>query len=440
MSHAIRIITSVKSPNGLPYEVNLGKNTILIGSNEAGKSAIAESLQLARTGSAYGLLYRDKPIKDGNLLSALMPKETDICVANAFLDNGENSIWELERGKRPTQTGPKGTTLSVAELHGVMAGNPETQGKFFWKQLCTEVSLGNLLGLIDDGLHESLVLVCPVMEGSVDLVEAITRLGKIQRSQTSVVKAGQIALESLGSFQDVSDAELVEVGKGLSRAHLRDILQVIYVDYREDPTLQASHVLRHLVKMLGGQDAVGRIPSTEDVQGEYAEVLLSKRLSRAASAARGGEKRARDLQVSLKKLKEALLDVLFSMVEAAAKNFSDTVSSFLPEGEKFIFEVHGRALLIGLRRNNEDHTALSGSTEARVLAAISAALGDENDLIVVDDRMWDSATLAKTMKVLEKAESQIILMTTVKPKGKRRSGWKYVEISRSPGEPLEISD
>mgnify|MGYP003647261064 CR=1 FL=1 len=440
MSHAIRIITTVKSPDGMPYEVNLGKNTILIGANEAGKSAIAESVQLARTGSAYGLLYRDKPIKDGSLLSALIPGESDTCVANAFLDTGENSVWELERGKRPTQTGPKGTTLSVAELHGIMAGNGETQGKFFWKQLCCRVPFGDLLGLIDSGLHEPLTLVCPIEDGSVDLVDALTRLGKIQRDQTSVVKAGQIALESLGSFQDASDAEMLEVGKGLSRAHLRDILQVIYVDYREDPTLQASHVLRHLVEMLGGQDAVGRIPSTEEVQGEYAEVLLSKRLSRAASAARGGGTRARDLQTSLKKLKEALLDVLFTMVEAAAKNFSDTVSSFLPKGENFIFEIRGRALLIGLRRNNEDHIALSGSTEARVLAAISATLGDENDLIVVDDRMWDSATLAKTMGVLEKAESQIILMTTVKPKGKKRSGWKYVEVSRCPGEPLEISD
>ena len=268
MSHVVRITSTVKSPDSLPYNVDLGKNTVLIGDNEAGKSAIAESIQLARVGSAFGLLYRDKPIKDGSLLSSLIPHGSSSCSVDAELSDGETCFWELEKGKRPKREGPEGAALSVAELHAVMAGNSETKAKFFWEKLCESVPVGDLLSEIPS-----------------DLQEVLSRLGKIQRNQTSVVKAGQIALESLGSFKSVSDEELIGVGKGLSRAHLRDLVQMIYLDYRADPTLQAKHVLRHLIAHLGGETAIKRIPPTEEVQGEMSEVLLSKRLSRAASAA-----------------------------------------------------------------------------------------------------------------------------------------------------------
>tara|TARA_R100001082_G_scaffold110514_1_gene90646 strand:- start:1825 stop:3129 length:1305 start_codon:yes stop_codon:yes gene_type:complete len=431
----------VKSPDSLPYNVDLGKNTVLIGDNEAGKSAIAESIQLARVGSAFGLLYRDKPIKDGSLLSSLIPHGSSSCSVDAELSDGETCFWELEKGKRPKREGPEGAALSVAELHAVMAGNPETKAKFFWEKLCESVPVGDLLSEIPSDLQEALILVLPGMEGSVSLVEVLTRLGKIQRNQSSVVKAGQIALESLGSFKSVSDEEVKGIGKGLSRAHLRDLVQMIYIDYRSDPTLQAKHVLRHLIDYLGGEEAIKRIPPTEEVQGEMSEVLLSKRLSRAASAARNGEVRAKSLQDSLKKLKGEILRVMFDMLDRASDEFIELVSSFLPKPEKLHFDPTSPTFEIGLWRGEGGpvDVALSGSTEARVLAAIASALGDENDLIVVDDRMWDADTLSKTMKVLEKAKPQVILMTTIRPKGKKKANWKYVQISRTVGEPLEIT-
>jgi hypothetical protein len=438
MSHVVEIISTVKSPDGMPYTVNLGKNTVLIGDNEAGKSAIAESLQLARTGSAYGLLYRDKPIKDGSLLSALIPHDANSCTVTASLSDGENSFWELERGKRPKRGGPEGSTLSVAELHAIMAGNDETKAKFFWNKLCEPILLGDLLGKLPKELHEPLVLILPTMEGSINLVDILTRLGKVQRDQNTVVKAAQIALESLGSFQDVSDEEVRGVGKGLSRAFLRDLVQMIYLDYRANPALQAQHILRHLVDYLGGETAINRIPPTEEVQAEMSEVLLSKRLTRASSAAWNGEKKAKELQSSLKSLKRELFQILFEMLDSVVDEFIELVSSFLPKGETLVFAPDEASFEIGLAREVVD-IALSGSTEARVLAAIAGALGDENDLIIVDDRMWDAATLSKTMKVLEKAKPQIVLMTTIRPKGKKRSGWKYIEISRTTGEPLEIT-
>ena len=53
--------------------------------------------------------------------------------------------------------------------------------------------------------------------------------------------------------------------------------------------------------------------------------------------------------------------------------------------------------------------------------------------------MWDIETLTKTMAVLEKADAQVVLMTTLRPKGRKKPNWTYVEISRTPGQPLEVT-
>ena len=139
MSNVVtQIQTNIKSPDGGDYTVNIGKHTLLIGNNESGKSAIAEALQLAQTGSAYGLLYRDKSIKDGKLLSALIPPSQNEAVAVARFDNGSIRRWVLERGKRPKSSGANEgqSALAIAELHSVMSGSTETKVKFFWEVLC----------------------------------------------------------------------------------------------------------------------------------------------------------------------------------------------------------------------------------------------------------------------------------------------------------------
>ena len=66
---------------------------------------------------------------------------------------------------------------------------------------------------------------------------------------------------------------------------------------------------------------------------------------------------------------------------------------------------------------------------------MGASLSDDNPaVIILDDRMWDTATLAKTMEKLEKAPCQIILMTTTSPRGRKRSAWNYIEVSRNNSE------
>ena len=446
MSYIERITSNVKSPDGDGYSVDLGKYTILVGDNEAGKSAIAESVQLARTGSAYGLLYRDKPVRDGSLLVALMPEESGECFARGEVGGEYLYSWNLKRGKRPTHVVRNGIekeprdTLTVAQLHGVVAGSAETQVKFFWDRLCTPITGPDLLQLIPKELQEALVLVCPMDGKPVSLVAVLEKIGKYQRDQASTAKAALIALESLGSVEAVTDAELKGVWDSLNRAMLRDVVKTVYAEYKADPTLQAGPVLNRLVEMLGGKEAVQRIEPTEDVMATIASTLLNQRLTRAAVAAKNGEVRAIGLRDSLKSLKEVVLGLMFAGLDRA-DGFIERISAFLPKGEDLYFSVDAaeRKLSIGLRREGGTYTALSGSTEARVLAALCAGLAEDHDLIVVDDRMWDAATLKKTLEVLEKAPCQVLVMSTIKPKGRKRSAWKYVGVSRTEGESLAIS-
>jgi hypothetical protein len=48
-------------------------------------------------------------------------------------------------------------------------------------------------------------------------------------------------------------------------------------------------------------------------------------------------------------------------------------------------------------------------------------------LLVVEDRAWDAATLASVMRALNKFDGQIIIQSTVKPKGRMPKGWDIVE-------------
>ena len=447
MSFIEQLTTNIKSPDGEDYTVTLGKNTVLIGDNEAGKSAIAEAAELARTGAAFGLLYRDKPVKGGDLLSALIPPGEEKAYAVASLDDGQECSWTLQDGKRPVRTGPNGVGLSVAELHAVLAGSEETKAKFFWHRLCEPKNKEHLKTTrVDEDLHGILDQNSEPDSDLVDLSVLLTKIGAARREQSAAVKASVIALESLGSIREVTDDEVAGLWDSLERAHARDLLRALYLTNKHDPATRAPNTLRHLVEQLGGQEAVQRIPETQKVKETIGEVILQRRLLRVGTVAKRGEKAAKNQSALLKDLHEQILEIMQRDIHLGCAKFQKKASSYLPKGESLHFAVDEDKLIIGLRKGMTAtdfgilHTALSGSTEARVIAAMAAALADEeNALLVVDDRMWDAATLAQTMAALEKAPCQVLIMSTMKPRGRARGAWTYINLAREEGQPLEIA-
>ena len=62
------------------------------------------------------------------------------------------------------------------------------------------------------------------------------------------------------------------------------------------------------------------------------------------------------------------------------------------------------------------------------IVSLRAQGADYPAIIILDDRMWDMKTLAKTMAALENIDCQVIIMSTSRPKGKPRKEWTYVEV------------
>ena len=110
-----------------------------------------------------------------------------------------------------------------------------------------------------------------------------------------------------------------------------------------------------------------------------------------------------------------------------------TAEACLPEGERLVVDLlNGR---VGLAWDGAPIFTLSGSQEARALVALAAAMAEMANtednglaLLIVEDRMWDSVQLASMMRALTNSESQILITSTIKPKGKTPKGWTLVEV------------
>ncbi len=122
-------------------------------------------------------------------------------------------------------------------------------------------------------------------------------------------------------------------------------------------------------------------------------------------------------------------------LEAAGKNlldrrkaeFEQSVNKFLPVGDQFSVDLDSAR--IGLLRDGQVHSALSGAEWSRVLLALAVSQAEPNTICVLapEDRAWDPVTLEKVMTALSNSNNvQILLMSTIKPKP--MEGWTLVEV------------
>ena len=126
----VRVTSNIKSPDGQAWSYDLGKLNLLVGLNESGKSAIAVAVQLAVSGSAYGLFFRNGDVKSGSQLGNLATSDR-LVFAEVEYENGSVSRWEMEPGKRPRRTGETTTVLPIAQLRGALSGSAVRARKFF---------------------------------------------------------------------------------------------------------------------------------------------------------------------------------------------------------------------------------------------------------------------------------------------------------------------
>lgn len=104
------------------------------------------------------------------------------------------------------------------------------------------------------------------------------------------------------------------------------------------------------------------------------------------------------------------------------KAYEDTVTKWLPEGDIFVLDLDaGRVGLTHVLSPNDVYTSLSGAELSRVLLAVlsaeTEARGSTPSILEPEDRGWDPATLSDVMTALTDSPDQVVLMSTVPPKG-----------------------
>jgi|TARA_R100000084_G_scaffold46602_1_gene19252 ABC-type cobalamin/Fe3+-siderophores transport system ATPase subunit len=438
MSFVKTITTNIKSRDGQSKTFELGKHTLLVGPNESGKSAIAEAVQLALTGSAFGLLYRNKPIKAGNQLEVLRPDGAEVVYSQATLDTGESAEWILESGKRPKRNGAEGYAIPMNDLRAVLAGSDQSIRAFFYDHMVQKTDRDDIRNYLSDTIKDTFDEYV-YDEDSLSLTKVIAGVGKQKREESAKVKAAKQMLEQMDASY-IDDNTISALWLQLAESQRLERLKEMYKAYREDgEETRVLDKIKASLASIGSKEKIQEMISPEDARKNLEDAYLKMGKYKACLGLKNTVDWGESVIDRLNKLEKALIDVVPAVMKdnLVWENYADTVNDFLPKGDEFTVVDNGTVKL-GLRRPNGLHVALSGSTEARTLAAMSAALIKNEDsnvdklsIIVVDDRMWDTATLAKTMKELEAVDCQVIMMSTQKPRGRAREAWTYIDLEKS---------
>jgi len=445
MSWVKEITTNIKSPDGNSRTYELGKYTLLVGPNESGKSAIAEAVQLALTGSAFGMLYRNKPIKAGNQLSVLKPEGTEVVYSQAVLDDGGTAEWTLEEGKRPVRKGIEGYALPMNDIRSVMAGSDSTIRSFFYDHMIGESLAEDVQAQLPESLWGDFD-ACVGRSESISVTKLIASLGKQKREESAKMKAASSILQYMNPTA-VSESHISTLWLQLAEAQRLERLKEMYRTYRAEggggeASNRALSKIKASLSAIGSKDKIQNMIGSEEAREKLEEAYRERGSYQAALGMKVlVDKCETDIE-NISKMEKALQAAIGRLLteKNVWSTYAAKVNMFLPNKDQFKVIDNG-SVTMGLARENGLHIALSGSTEARTLAAMSAAFvaskrgrGQEEEnypaVIVVDDRMWDTATLAKTMKGLEKVDCQVIVMTTQRPRGRQREAWTYVELEK----------
>jgi len=140
-----------------------------------------------------------------------------------------------------------------------------------------------------------------------------------------------------------------------------------------------------------------------------------------------------DKQIRTLELVQQTADSLrVELMRAASSRLEDAVSVYMPAGMRFAVHEQDPHIMIGFRNaQGIFRAAASGAEEAALLLAIAAfraSYSAQGQIIVAPERQWSPDHLAATMKALESAPCQVIIVSTVMPAGKiARSVWSVID-------------
>jgi hypothetical protein len=420
------IKTNIKS--GSDELIVVGPKTLLHGPNESGKSTVVEAIQLALTGGVYGVLFKDKTVKSGAQLCGLGSGDL---YAEVETDSGSIARWDLSPGKKPKQSGEIGQVFPVAELHDVLRGSPATARKFFFRIFGEAISGDTLEASFPKSsydlsipLGELLPDLGPTLYSPDDILRALAKAGSEKRAAKSECTVAKKMLSTFSRAEKIDPKRLTE-----SWGELVDGVRFEWAKKLFKAGLIDKKTAQEVSKTLGAPKDLVNLRSSAIMSEEIEQFLELNALYQSLLVVNDVAEVCEERSKSFEELETVFNDLIYNQIKKPIQQYAKRVNKFLPKEDVFSIKYDKTAFSIGLERDGVVHYALSGSTEARVLAAMAAGLaGTEPSIIVVDDRMWDTQTLAEMMGLLEQTSSQVFVMSTLKPRGRQRSAWTYIEM------------
>jgi len=386
--HTSSLITNLKGPKRV---YDLGEKTLIVGDNEAGKSAITQSIQLALRGSAIGLLFRDE-VKLGAALNTMAGDPNGLDIA-AVQNTGEVFSYRLPVGKKADHKGPnRSVNLDSRDIREAFSGSIDRIYKL-------------LASLMGDAAWQA-------------AYEDVAATEQQAKDATAAAKRAEDIINRQGNPDTVTIETLTQKVESFG---FTSVLRRLAADAKSAGDAERVRLL-NIVGALYGKDAF----TTKQV---FIDDIVADSKSFHAWADINEHRRARDaaeMIAAVRKQEAATKSrTLDAMSAQLVATFESRVAPFLYPGEALSIDRNtGYAYLV---RNGKRYAALSGSTEARVLAAFAAALATPGvpGVVVLDDRMWSVDNLIATMTALAGAPVQVIITSTI---GVSVPGWATVYV------------
>jgi hypothetical protein len=137
-----------------------------------------------------------------------------------------------------------------------------------------------------------------------------------------------------------------------------------------------------------------------------------------------------------KLLKKASEEAVGLLLDKRVGAFTKQVNKYLPKDWDFAIELKagGKDVFrMGLQRDGSLHCALSGAEWAAVTTAVAMVVSSrlpENRpaVLIPEDRAWDTKTLGAVMRAYSNFPGQVVMASTVKPKGRLPKNWVVIDM------------
>ena len=200
----------------------------------------------------------------------------------------------------------------------------------------------------------------------------------------------------------------------------------------------AQHTIDECEAAAARDDAPAFDASEVDrAQAEYDDLKEAQVKWQTLTAAKRKVDQYEDDIETYKQLKKACGDTITAIAKERSAGFCRTVSSFLPKGWDFSLKIDAKTFRIGLLRDGEIHSALCGAEGAAVITAVAMATTtsmpkSEPVVLIPEDRAFDPRTLASVMRGYNKFDGQVIMASTVRPRGRPSKHWTIIDLDTEP--------